>query len=67
MTQAMALLEERNRELDSFAGRVAHDIRGPLTTINLAASQLTECLAPEEGVTDILRRGVSRMEAMCNV
>src|SRR5262249_18825833 len=31
---AALLLEQRNRELDSFAGRVAHDLRGPLSTIS---------------------------------
>src|SRR5262249_23308292 len=48
-------LEARNRELDAFAGRVAHDLRGPLTTIKLAA-----------GTSDACRRGVARMEALIN-
>jgi signal transduction histidine kinase len=34
------LLEDRNRELDAFAARVAHDLRNPLTTVNLAIDQL---------------------------
>jgi signal transduction histidine kinase len=59
-----ALLETRNHELDAFAGRVAHDLRGPLTTINLAASVLTQ-RAPAAGDTvAILRRGVVRMESL---
>src|SRR5262249_5997476 len=33
-------LEQRNRELDAFAGRVAHDLRGPLTTITVTAERL---------------------------
>jgi hypothetical protein len=64
MKQALILLEERNRELDAFAGRVAHDIRGPLTTINLAASHISQRLPREDGTGDILRRGVGRMEAI---
>jgi signal transduction histidine kinase len=64
MNRAMTLLEERNRELDAFAGRVAHDLRGPLTAINLAASTLTSSAERDERNTAVLRRGVVRMEAM---
>jgi signal transduction histidine kinase len=53
-------LEERNRELDAFAGRVAHDLRGPLTAISLAAPNRVS----EEKVNAIFRRGVKRMEAI---
>jgi signal transduction histidine kinase len=56
-------MEERNRELDAFAGRVAHDLRGPLTTINLASSMLdNESLAKEASAP--LRRGVNHMETI---
>jgi signal transduction histidine kinase len=61
---AMSLLEERNRELDAFAGRVAHDLRGPLTTINLAASSISKRGEGQEVNNAVLRRGVDRMEAM---
>jgi two-component system, OmpR family, sensor kinase len=63
MRRAAMLLEERNRDLDAFAGRVAHDLRGPLTTINLAASRLSE-RAHEEGTSAVLQRGVRRMETL---
>lgn len=33
--QREALAEERNRELGDFAGRVAHDLRGPLSAMQL--------------------------------
>jgi signal transduction histidine kinase len=59
MREATALLEERNRELDAFAGRVAHDLRGPLTAINLAAS--VKNAASEEKTNAIFRRGVAQM------
>lgn len=55
------LLEERNRELDAFAGRVAHDLRGPLTTVSLSAARLAQH-APAEH--EALRRGVTRMEGL---
>jgi signal transduction histidine kinase len=62
MREATAQLEERNRELDAFAGRVAHDLRGPLTAINLAAS--VKNAASEEKTNAIFRRGVAHMETI---
>ena len=64
MNYAMAQLEDRNRELDAFAGRVAHDLRGPLTAISLAVPALVKRGAVEENISAILARGVARMEAM---
>jgi signal transduction histidine kinase len=64
MDRGLTLLEERNRELDAFAGRVAHDLRGPLTTINLAVSALTSSGDRAEWNAAVLRRAVARMEAM---
>jgi signal transduction histidine kinase len=58
------MLEARNRELDAFAGRVAHDIRGPLTTITLATTHLAALVPEERRTTDILRRGTLRMEGL---
>jgi signal transduction histidine kinase len=58
------LLETRVRELDAFAGRVAHDLRGPLTTISLAAARLAQSTPQEAGTSDVLRRGVTRMETL---
>jgi signal transduction histidine kinase len=63
MREATTMLEERNRELDAFAGRVAHDLRGPLTTINLASSMLDDKNLVHEAAAP-LRRGVSQMEAI---
>jgi len=64
MRHAMTQLEERNRELDAFAARVAHDLRGPLTAINLAAAQFKQRAVYEEGTGEVLQRAVTRMETM---
>ena len=58
------LLEDRNRELDAFAGRVAHDIRNPLMVIRLAAEQLSVVVPQHPKPTELLRRGVRRMETL---
>jgi signal transduction histidine kinase len=44
----LELIQERNRELELFAGRAAHDLRAPL--------------APIRGLADVLARGDSRPE-----
>ena len=54
-------LENRNRELDAFAGRVAHDLRGPLNTISLATSLLAERMPDERATTTILGRGITQI------
>ncbi|MBS2028138.1 MAG: MCP four helix bundle domain-containing protein [Deltaproteobacteria bacterium] len=64
LLQLAHALEERNRELDSFSGRVAHDLRGPLTVVNLAAGRLAERAPQELGTTALLQRGVTRMEIL---
>ncbi len=58
------LLEERNRELDAFAGRVAHDIRNPLMVIRLAADQLSVLVPEHARPAKLLGRGVRRMETL---
>jgi signal transduction histidine kinase len=58
------MLEDRNRELDAFAGRVAHDIRNPLMVIHLASDQLSTIVPPDARPADLLKRGVRRMETL---
>jgi two-component system, OmpR family, sensor kinase len=62
--RASLRLEEQNRELDAFSGRVAHDLRGPLSTISLAVSRLAKHVPQEEGSLPTFRRGVARMEQL---
>ncbi len=57
-------LQNKNRDLDAFAGRVSHDLRGPLNTINLAASLLAERAPDHAATTAILQRGVVQMTTL---
>jgi signal transduction histidine kinase len=63
MADDARVLSARNRELDAFAGRVAHDIRSPLSSMKLAISSLER--APDDRRTlQILGRSAQRMEAL---
>jgi len=64
LVEVNAELENRNRELDAFAGRVAHDLRGPLSTIGLAASMLAERAAEPAATTAIIERGVTQIATL---
>ncbi|MGZ3440915.1 MAG: sensor histidine kinase [Polyangia bacterium] len=65
LTRYSSRLETQNRELDAFAGRVAHDLRGPLTSTRLALWRLFEG-APGGAPASMERvdRGMNRMEAL---
>lgn len=62
MRQHLLDVESRNRDLDAFAGRVAHDLRGPMSTISVAAATLMAKVQGERGLTDVLRRAIERMD-----
>jgi signal transduction histidine kinase len=64
LARSAALLEARNRELDAFASRVAHDLRGPLTTVGLSASRLARSAPLDERAHATMRRGIARMESI---
>jgi signal transduction histidine kinase len=55
-------LENRNRELDAFGGRIAHDLRGPLNTVSLSA-ELIDLGKPESAtaMTAAIRRAVGQI------
>jgi signal transduction histidine kinase len=62
--EAFAVLEKRNRELDAFAGRVAHDFRAPLTSVKMAADLLGLPTPDVAKSSAVIQRGVRRMSAM---
>jgi signal transduction histidine kinase len=64
MVTAANLLAARNRDLDAFAGRVAHDIRGVLASITLAIGGAAKRLPADDRSVAILRRGATRMDAL---
>jgi two-component system, OmpR family, sensor kinase len=59
-----SLLELQNRDLDAFAGRVAHDLRGPLTTIKTTASVLASQAPEPSGPVARLGRAAAQMESV---
>jgi signal transduction histidine kinase len=63
LTRYASILEKRNRELDAFAGRVAHDLRNPLSTIHLGVAQLSDQPQIQDRIA-IVRRGISRMNTL---
>jgi signal transduction histidine kinase len=62
--QHAQVLEATNRELDAFAGRVAHDLRGPLTTVTLATRRLGKFAPPPDKSVELVGRSLLRMEAL---
>ncbi len=67
VTERIALVEQRNRELDAFSGRVAHDLRSPLGPIRGFAELL---LLKERSPSDVramalrIRSSVDRMSGV---
>ncbi|HEU4731199.1 MAG TPA: HAMP domain-containing sensor histidine kinase [Kofleriaceae bacterium] len=59
-----AAADERNRELEAFAGRVAHDLRGPLAPIVGYTDVLLEPGADIAAVAARIRRATDRMAAL---
>jgi two-component system, OmpR family, sensor kinase len=60
----VAAIDERNRELEAFAGRVAHDLRGPLAPIVGYTDLLLEPGADIPGVATRIRRATDRMAGL---
>ena len=64
LTRYSMRLEEQNRELDAFAGRVAHDLRSPLTAMRLAVWRLTSHLPKDSVDTSAVDRSIGRMDGL---
>lgn len=73
LAQHHAVVEERNRlvarraeELEQFAGRVAHDILGPLSATRLAVGHATTQI-PDGNLRRLLDRGVRGIERVTTI
>jgi signal transduction histidine kinase len=60
----LAAIDDHNRELEAFAGRVAHDLRGPLAPIAGFAEVLLEPGANVPLVAARIRRAADRMSTL---
>jgi len=60
----LAAIDERNRELEAFAGRVAHDLRGPLAPVVGYTDVLLEPGVDISAVATRIRRAADRMAAL---
>jgi signal transduction histidine kinase len=58
------VLAQMNSELDAFAGRVAHDLRNPLSTAKLATTRLMHQAPEQYKATEAIQRSLARMEAL---
>jgi signal transduction histidine kinase len=58
------MLEERNRELDAFAGRLAHDLLGPVASLTLSADLLSRPDGAHQSALDRLRRSIAHISTM---
>jgi signal transduction histidine kinase len=64
VVERVRLLREQNVELESFAGRAAHDLRSPMNPIRGYTDLILECPGLPENVTAMaqrIRRAVDRM------
>jgi signal transduction histidine kinase len=57
-------MEERVDELETFAVRVAHDIRSPLAPAMFALKRLEASAAPEAGVQPVVERGMRSLRSI---
>src|SRR5579883_312160 len=60
--RSVAAEVRRANELDAFAARVAHDIRGPLTPPLFALQQLVRDLAPDSPQRPMVERGLRGLQ-----
>ena len=54
-------LAERNRDLDAFAGRLAHDLRGPLGSIGLASEVIADRFPDARSTVAVMDRSITQV------
>ena len=61
VAQQLGQLRAVNQELDAFAARLAHDLRGPLVNMRSILQLVAQELPPESnpGLAEVLQRGVA--------
>jgi signal transduction histidine kinase len=67
LVERVQFLDEKNRELEAFAGRAAHDLRSPMNPIRGYADLILECPGLPEDVTGMARRIRRSVERMTSV
>jgi two-component system OmpR family sensor kinase len=60
----VAVVAERSRELEAFAGRVAHDLRGPLAPIAVCAELIATPGADVAAIAGRIQRSAERMAGL---
>ncbi len=60
----LAMLDDRSRELEAFAGRVAHDLRGPLSPLRGYADLLAEQVPAARPTADRIGQATDRMSSI---
>jgi signal transduction histidine kinase len=66
VVERFALLDDRTRDLEAFAGRAAHDLRSPMNPIRGYADLLLETTSPED-VAMMARRIRTAVDRMARV
>jgi signal transduction histidine kinase len=67
LVERVEFLDEKNRELEAFAGRAAHDLRSPMNPIRGYTDLILECPGLPEDVTGMARRIRRSVERMTGV
>jgi len=65
--RAVAAMQQRSAELDSFAGRVAHDVLSPLQAVSMGLSLSRLRLAEDAAAVSIVDRSTRALERVRNL
>jgi signal transduction histidine kinase len=64
LRRSVGLLEDKNRELDQFSGRVAHDVLGPAGTVHLALDLLARRFHDDPATGSLVQRAQSGLRRL---